>query len=278
MVSMKTLILVTLLIAQFEAQFGAQRARLPDYVVGPYDVLMITVVGEADLTKRYTVGSDGSLDFPWIGRVRAQGLTLRALEDTLVRRLTDGKFLVRPQVSIEVQEFRSQSVYVQGEVNAPGEYPLTGSMSIVDVLAKAVLKPGAGEEIQINRRKGAVDGGGPVLAGGQSDVEVIRVRKVDIQTGRAARTVALKNGDTIFVPKAVSIFVTGQVRNPGPYTMEGDLTVLQAISLAGGPTDKAATNRTTILRMEDGRERKIRVKMSDLVRPGDTIQVPARWL
>jgi protein involved in polysaccharide export with SLBB domain len=54
--------------------------------------------------------------------------------------------------------------------------------------------------------------------------------------------------------------------------------VLQAISLAGGPTEKAATNRTTILRMEDGKERKIRVKMSDLVRPGDTIQVPSRWL
>jgi polysaccharide biosynthesis/export protein len=90
--------------------------------------------------------------------------------------------------------------------------------------------------------------------------------------------VALKNGDTIFIPKAVSIFVTGQVRNPGPYTMEGDLTVLQAISLAGGPTEKAATNRTTILRMENGAERKIRVKMSDLVRPGDTIQVPSRWL
>jgi polysaccharide biosynthesis/export protein len=167
--AMKTLILVTLLVAQI----AAQRASQGDYVVGPGDVLMITVVGEADLSKRYTVGSDGSLDFPWIGRITAQGLTLRGLEDALVRRLTDGRFLVRPQVSIEVQEFRSQSVYVQGEVNAPGEYPLTGSMSIVDVLAKAVLKPGAGEEIQINRRKSHGDAGGPVMAGEQSDVEVI---------------------------------------------------------------------------------------------------------
>ena len=270
---MKILIIVMLI----AAQVGAPRAPQADYVVGPSDVLMITVVGEPDLSKKYTVASDGSLDFPWIGRVTAQGLTLRALEDALVRRLTDGRFLVRPQVSIEVQEFRSQSVYVQGEVGIPGEYPLTGSMTIVDVLAKAVLKPSAGEEVHINRRSSAIDGR-PATGGEGSDVEVIRVRKADIQTGRAARTVALRHGDTIFVPKAVSIFVTGQVRNPGPYTMEGDLTVLQAISLAGGPTEKAATNRTTILRMEDGKELKIRVKMSDLVRPGDTIQVPSRWL
>lgn len=271
---MKTLLLFTLLLTQA----GLPRPPLADYVVGPSDVLMITVVGEPDLSKRYTVGSDGSLDFPWIGRITAQGLTLRALEDALVRRLTDGKFLRRPQVSIEVQEFRSQSVYVQGEVNIPGEYALTGNMSIVDVLAKAVLKPSAGEEVHINRRKNPVDGGRSGTSGESPDVDVIKVRKADIQTGRAARTIALKHGDTIFVPKAVSIFVTGQVRNPGPYTMEGDLTVLQAISLAGGPTDKAATNRTTILRMENGKETRIRVRMSDLVRPGDTIQVPSRWL
>lgn len=271
---MQILLLAALLLTPPDGQ----RAPLADYVVGPYDVLMITVVGEADLTKRYTVGSDGTVDFPWIGRVKAQGLTLRALEDAIARRLTDGKYLVRPQVTAEVQEFHSQSVYVQGEVNLPAEYALTGNMTIVDVLAKAVLKPTAGDEILINRRKGGDAPAGPVLPGDQSDVEVIRVRKVDIQTGRAARAVTLRNGDTIFVPKAVSIFVTGHVRNPGPYTMEGELTVLQAISLAGGPTDKAATNRTTILRMENGKERRIRVKMSDPVRPGDTIQVPSRWL
>jgi polysaccharide export outer membrane protein len=270
---MKTALLAMILLAQI-----APKAPQAEYVVGPYDVLMITVVGEPDLTKRYNVGADGSLDFPWIGRIPAQGMTLRALEDALVRRLTDGRFLVRPQVSIDVQEFRSQSVYVQGEVNIPGEYALTGSMSIVDVLSKAILKPSAGEEIHINRRRSAGDAARPAPVGELPDVEVIKVRKSDVQTGRAARIIALRNGDTIFVPKAVSIFVTGQVRNPGPYTMEGDLTVLQAISLAGGPTEKAATNRTTILRMEDGKERKIRVKMSDLVRPGDTIQVPSRWL
>jgi polysaccharide export outer membrane protein len=270
---MKTLLLAALLFAQ-----APTREPLADYAIGPQDLLLITVVGEAELTRPYRVGNDGFLDFPWVGRVQAQGVTRRGLEAEIVRRLTEGKFLVSPQVTVEVQEFRSQSVYVQGEVNLPGEYPLTGTMTLVDVLAKAVLKPSAGEEIQINRRKApAADPAGAPLPAGASDVEVIRIPKGDIQTGRAARTVALRNGDTIFVPKAVSIYVMGQVRTPGPYTMEGEITVLQAIALAGGPTDKAATNRTTILRLIDGEQQKLKVKLTDIVRPGDTIEVPARW-
>ncbi len=247
------------------------------YTVGPQDVLTITVVGEAQLNGRYVIGADGSFDFPWIGRVKAQGETLRTLEDAITKRLSDGGYLVRPQVSIEVQDFRSQNVYVMGEVRQPAEYPLTGDMTIIDLLAKAVLLPSAGEEILINRRKGQGQAAGPVLAGDQPDVEVVRVSKRDIMSGRAPDSAVLRNGDTIFVPKAASIFVTGQVRSPGSYVMDGELTVLQAVSLAGGFTDKAAQGRIRILRMVDGTQRQIRVRLSDIVKPGDTIEVPTRF-
>ncbi len=256
---------------------GQDTGARQSYRVGPQDVLTITVVGETQLTGRYVIGTDGTFDFPWIGRVKAQGETLRTLEDIIAKLLSDGGYLVRPQVSIEVQEFRSQSVYVMGEVRQPAEYALTGNMTIIDLLAKAVLLPSAGEEILINRRKGQGQPSGPVLAADQRDVEVIKISKRDIMSGRAAQSVMLRNGDTIFVPKAASIFVTGQVRTPGSYTMDGELTVLQAVSLAGGFTEKAAQGRVRILRTVDGRQKQIKVKLTDIVRPGDTIEVPTRF-
>lgn len=269
---MSTWLLVSVL---FLAQDATPRQS---YRVGPQDVLTITVVGEAPLTGRYVIGTDGAFDFPWIGRVKAQGETLRSLEDAIAKRLSDGGYLVRPQVSIEVQEFRSQSVYVMGEVRQPAEYPLTGNMTIIDLLAKAVLLPSAAEDILVNRRKGEAQPNGPVLAGDQPDVEVIRISKRDIMSGRAAQQIVLRHGDTIFVPRAASIFVTGQVRSPGSYTMaEGELTVLQAISLAGGLTEKAAKSRIRILRIVDGRQRQIKARMTDPVKPGDTIEVPTRF-
>jgi polysaccharide export outer membrane protein len=257
--------------------FGQQAPSPQAYAVGPQDALTISVVGEPELAGRYVIDADGTFDFPWIGRVKAQGLTLRQLEDAIAKRLTDGGFLVRPQVSVQVQEFRSQTVYVMGEVRQPAEYPLTGDLTIVDLLAKAVLLPSAGDEILINRHRGQAGPSGPVLSGKQSDVEVLRIPKRDIESGRAAQLVVLQQGDTIFVPKAASIFITGQVRNPGSYSMEGELTVLQALSLAGGMTDRAAKGRVRILRVVAGRQKQINAKMTDIVKPGDTIEVPTRF-
>lgn len=268
---MSTWLLVSLLLA------GQDASARQSYRLGPQDVLTVTVVGEAQLTGRYVIAADGAFDFPWIGRVRAQGETLRGLEDAIAKRLSDGGYLVRPQVSVEVQEFRSQSVYVMGEVRQPAEYPLTGNMTIIDLLAKAVLLPGAAEEILVNRRRGQGQPSGPLVAADQHDVEVIRISKRDIMSGRAAESVVLRNGDTIFVPKATAIFVTGQVRTPGSYTMEGELTVLQAVSLAGGFTEKAARGRVRILRMVDGKQKQVKVKLADTVKPGDTIEVPTRF-
>ena len=271
---MKALVLALLLVSSA----GGQRA-LADYIVGPQDVLAVTVVGEVELTKRYTVGNDGAFDFPHIGRVEAKGLTLRNLEELIGKRLVDGRFFIaRPQITIEVEQFRSQKVWVTGDVVQQGEFPLTGSTSIVDIMAAAKMNPTAGEEIVVNRRRDAQGTlpDGPVTVAG-SDVEVFRVAKGDVLNGRAARLVTLRHGDTIVVPKAVQIFVVGEVKNPNRFSMEGQLTVLQAIALAGGPTDRGATGRTTIIRTVDGKQKTIKVKMSDIVEPGDTVNVPKKW-
>src|SRR5512132_690537 len=130
------------------------RAGSRDYTIGPRDVLTITVFGESEVSGRYTVDSAGTLDFRWIGRVKAEGLTLRQLEDLLIKRLKEG-YLVDPQVSIEVEQYRSQSVYVMGEVRSPGAVSITGEMRLLDVIGKAgSFTPAAGSMITITRPRG----------------------------------------------------------------------------------------------------------------------------
>lgn len=274
---MKTLLLFLLLLNQTAP--APARSTGADYVVGPEDVLSITVIGESDLTKRYVVAIDGAFDFPWIGRVAAKGKTLRELEAEIKNRLEPGfKPKGTAEVTVEVAEYRSQKVYLNGEVADPGQYPLSGSTSLNDLFAKAGMLPSAGEEILIYRRtKQVTDDDGPVLdASKEPDLEVITISKADVFSGAAARKVRLQNGDTIHVAKGLQIYVSGEVKQPGRYTMEGKMTVLQAITLAGGPTEKGATNRTEVV-LRDGKPVKIRVKLSDFLKPGDNIKIPAKW-
>jgi len=107
--------------------------------------------------------------------------------------------------------------------------------------------------------------------------EVIRVDIRDLQRGSLSQNVQLFDGDTVFVPRAELVYVFGEVKNPGSYPIRSDTTVLQALSLAGGATERAALNRIRIVRMVKGEKKEIRAKLDDLVQPGDTIIVPERY-
>src|SRR3954467_9426121 len=93
-----------------------------DYVIGPQDVLAIQVFDQADLGGKYTVETDGTFSFPLIGRVTAGGMTLRSFESELKKKLADGYFK-NPQVTVGVETYRSQRVFVMGEVRSPGPVP-----------------------------------------------------------------------------------------------------------------------------------------------------------
>jgi polysaccharide export outer membrane protein len=268
---------VSMLALQPAQQPAPPRAPAPhDYIVGRQDVLNITVFGEADISKRYTVDADGTIDFPFIGRVRAAGQTLRQVEDLLVKRLGAG-FLVNPQVTVEIVEFRSQSIFVTGEVRAAGAYPIKGNMTIVEALALAGPTQTASNEVVIVRPKEPGERSGPVLPGNADSAETTRVNIRDLQSGKLSLNIALQPGDTVFVPKAETFFVSGQVRSPGSFVYEPGIRVLQAIALAGGLTDRGSDRGIKILRQVDGVEISINAKTTDLVKPGDTIVVRQRF-
>jgi len=253
-------------------------AQVPvtNYVIGPEDVLTITSFDQEDITGKYQVDADGTFSFPLIGRVHAGGLTLRQLQAELVKRLKEG-FFKDPQIGVAVEQYRSQKFHIVGEVRTPGTYPLTGDMNLMEALARAgSATPTAAGEVLIVRAKTQDTADGPTLPN-RDDVDVTTIELKALQSGRLAQKFALRDGDTIVVPRAESVYVFGQVRNPGAYPVQKDTTVLQALSLAGGVTDRGATGRIKIVRMIDGKRVEIKAKLDDLVRPLDTIMVPERF-
>ena len=272
------ILLLTSLLLAFDAQ-SARPAIESEYVVGPQDRLSVTVLDEPTLTRTVTVDSDGTFDFPYIGRISAAGLSVRAIEAHLRKRLgPPNGILVNPQVSIDVETYGSQIVYVTGYVRAPQAVPLRGNMTIMDALAAAGSPTSdAAQYVELHRRRDAVASAGAVTPDGRPvGSRPERISLADLRSGRVQR-VALHNGDTIHVPKAETFNVTGFVRAPGPYVLDGQVTIQRAIAMAGGISERGAMGRTTITRVIDGRLTKFKPKMTDFVEPGDTIDVPQRF-
>jgi polysaccharide export outer membrane protein len=164
-----------------------------------------------------------------------------------------------------------------GEVRQPGPVPLTGGMTLIEALARAgSTLPTSSGEVSIVR---AASGGGaaPAVPGQEAATEVFRASIRDLQSGSLSQNIELRDGDTIFAPRAELVYVFGEVRNPGGYAVQENTTVLQALSLAGGVTEHGAMNRIHVMRIVKGAKTEIRVKLTDLVRPEDTIVVPQRY-
>jgi len=248
-----------------------------EYVVGPQDRLAITVFDEPTLSKTVTVDSDGSFDFPLIGRVTAGGMSLRQIATELKKRLgPPNGFLVNPQVNIEVETYRSQVVYVNGQVRIPGAVPLKGAMTIMDVLAQAGSPTAeAGSYVEVYRRPAGQASHGPV-GPSAAPTPPQRVTMEDLRNGRAQQ-ILLGDGDTLNVPKAQTFIVNGFVRAPNTYVLDGDITVQKALAMAGGVTERGAQSRTKIQRIVNGSLIEIKARMSDLVKPNDTLVVPQRF-
>jgi polysaccharide export outer membrane protein len=263
-----------------QAAQQADSAQGLHYVIGPQDVLVVTLWDQAEVPAKFTVEADGSFTFPYIGRIQAAGLSLRQFEADIKKRLVDGGFFKNPQVSVAVEQYRSQRIFVVGEVRTPGAYTLTGEMTLIEALARAgSTTVAAADEAVIVRPKAGTQQTGPVMPGEQADAsEIIKVDIKELQGGAMGNNVPLRDGDTLFVPRAENIYVFGQVKNPGAYPLQGkNTTVLQALSLAGGVTDRGSTNRIQIVRIVNGEKKELKAKLTDPVKPGDTIIVKERF-
>ena len=253
-----------------------------EYTMGAEDIVRVSVLGHEDLTQTIVVQADGTFIFPLIGRVKAADLTPKELERKITTLLAQG-FVRNPQVTVSVQEYRSKTVFVVGEVSRPGSFPLSGRMTVLELLAKAGPTSAAGAEVVIVRPKGPVSG--PIvpvdLTGAQtqdvsSQADLIRINVHDIQMGQLDKNVLIRPNDTVFVTQAPRIFVTGEVRNPGAITFFPGVTVRKAINTAGGFSADAATGKIRVVREVEGKPKELKISIDDPVQPGDTIIVKTK--
>jgi polysaccharide export outer membrane protein len=252
-------------------------AQTANYSIGPQDVLTVAVFDQPNLSGKFTVEADGTFTIPLVGRVKVGGLSLREVETTLRRELEQG-YLKNPQISVAVDQYRSQRVFVVGEVKTAGTYPLSGEMTLIEALARAgSTTDRAGAEAVIVHAASGTGGSGPRLPGDADPSQAVHVNLKDLQTGGNTQNVVLRDGDTVFVSRAESVYVFGFVRNPGAYPLQGDTTVLQALSLAGGITERGTTDRVRVVRVVNGKKQEVKVKLDDRVLPGDTVVVPERF-
>lgn len=247
---------------------AASPAFAQDYILGVEDVLTVTVYDQPDLKSVVRISGDGMITLPLIGQVKAAGLSVEKLSDEIEARLSDG-YLVHPQVTIFIEEFRSLKATILGGVRAPGLYELKGQTSLLELISKAggLVEDAANEAIIQRSRPDSQE----------NEVITIDLKEL-LQHGQAAQNPAIMNGDHIYIPKKKIFYITGEVKSPNSYGYEEGITVIQALTKAGGLTEMAAPNRISIIRTVDGQEQLLKkVPMDELVLPNDVIVVPESY-
>jgi polysaccharide export outer membrane protein len=248
---------------------------VPDsYVIGTNDQLSITVLDDEDLklTNKYRVDESGMITLPYLGRTLAGGKTIPEFLEDLRRRLTPG-YILNPQVRVDIDQYKSQSVFVLGAVRAPNEITMTGQLTLMTALARAgSMTAEAGDDVQISHNKNPATRG--TMPPDQSDDLVVHVKLKDLNLGRG--DMLLQDGDIVYVPPAKRFTLQGQVKNPGSLVWEPGLTVDQAIARAGGLTERGSTRGINARRMVKGKMKDVNLDMRDEIQPDDVITIKQR--
>jgi len=236
--------------------------------LGMGDTVRVTVFQYPDLTTETRVSPLGTITFPLVGEVKIGGLTPAAAGTEIAKQLKRGKFMLNPQVTVVMTELRSRQVSVLGQVNKPGRYALDGNSSkLTDILALAggVSPVGADTVSLVLNRGGKME---------KLEIDVAAM----VRTGDLSKNVDIQNGDTIYVHRAPVFYISGEVRRAGAYRFEENMTVMQAISLGGGFTERANERAFNInRRTPQGKMQRIDVGLSDAVLPDDVIYVKESW-
>ncbi len=241
----------------------------PDsYVIGPQDQLSITVFEESGMTGKYRVENDGFFTFPLLDRVQAAGRTLKELQTSLTSLLANG-YLRNPQVRVEIDQYKSQRVFVSGAVRTPGPITMSGAtMTLLEALALAGSPtPDASNEVIVVHPPQT----------GQVEGDQIRVNRRDLELGRAGVDIVLRDGTIINVPTAQRFYVDGQVRNPGYYVLDPGMTVQQAVVLAGGLNERGSDRGITATRLVNGKTADVALRLEDKVLANDVIRIRSRF-
>jgi len=269
--------------ATTESQAGESR-------IGPDDLLSISVFEAPEMNCTVRVSASGEISLQLLGAVRAAGLTPRELESVLQGQLRR-TYMKDPHVGVFVQELQSHSVSVVGAVKMPGVFQIRGTKTVIEVLSMAQgLADDAGSEVLImhgaeyaesdssNGPDPALPGTAPAPARGalaknrvsppttpeeNGEIEEINLKKL-LESADSALNVPVRPGDIVKVPRAGIVYVVGEVQKPGGFVLQNNenISVLQALALAEGPTHTSAINRARIIRTDPATGNRTEIPMN----------------
>jgi polysaccharide export outer membrane protein len=243
--------------------FNVNTATAADILLGPGDVIKVSVFGNPDLSLETRVSQTGSISFPLIGEVAIGGLAASEAEKKIASMLETGGFLRKPQVNLIVTLLQSQLVSVLGQVNRPGRYPIDGTRTLTDILALAGgVSPDGGDLVTLVRTRA-----------GKTIKETIDIVEM-MRSGDFDKNLELTSNDVVYVERAPRFYIYGEVQRAGFLRLERDMTVLQALSAGGGLTPRGTERGIRIKRRDaSGKLTEISVKMDDLVQVNDVVFV-----
>jgi polysaccharide export outer membrane protein len=245
-----------------------------DYRIGAEDLLEIAVFEAPELDRTLRVSANGQISLPLLGSSQAAGLTSRELE-VVIQELLRRSYMKDPHVSVFVKDMQSHPVSVFGAVKKPGVFQIRGSKRLIEVLSMTEgLSDDAGDTVVVMRQAQPagttvpmVDGGpasAPALqekagngaatqavAGGSVSRETLNINLKDLLNSPDSRSnVLIYPGDVIKVTPAGVVYVVGEVKKPGGFVLKTNenISVLQALALAEGPTRTSARSRVRIIR------------------------------
>lgn len=246
------------------------------YRIQPEDVLRITVWGEPNLTGEHVVDPQGNINISLMGQVHAGGLTHSEFVEELRKGLSE--WLVDPKIQVTILNFRKPKVHVLGEVNRPGVHEFKYGDRIMEAIAQA------GSFRETADLKNA-----RLTRKGETESVPVDLHKLFFD-GDMSKNLEIEDGDTVYIPEDTrnKFYVLGEVMRPGPFKLKDDMTVMDAIAGASGPTPRGVLNGTVVVRgANDPSKPSERIKLdlgrflakADLTQdiklePGDVVYVP----
>jgi polysaccharide export outer membrane protein len=257
-----------------------------DYVLEPTDVIEVQIADAPELSKRFTIGNDGTIPMEYLRTITVGGKTCQEVEKTIADGLR-GRYLRDPHVTVTVLQSNSRSYYVQGSVRMPGMYVIAGHPTLMKLITIAgglaenhgstafIIREIAKDQHKPEPVKGPVSGDGPRGESSEGSNETDDRPKYDLMKtninglfrGDFSQDMPIKPGDIINIPQSDLFFVAGEVRKPGAFPLKEGTTLQQAVSMAEGTTFKAATAEAVIFRDDErGKRSEIRVDVAAVMR------------
>ncbi len=259
MAMLMTLFFIMAICSSVFCQNNPEEKKHPDsYIIGPKDLLTVTVFGASELNTRARISEDGEITLPLLGRIKLAGLS-RIEAEKNIEKFLDKKYLKNARVSIYIEEYRSKTVSVIGAVANSGDQELIGQKTLLQIISKAggLMEFAAGKIIIFREVKG------------KKTTKVVDINEL-ITEGNISLNIKILPGDIINIPRAqfLNVYIFGQVRTPGNHRIrvnQKGATLLKAIAQAGGFTERARRRGVMITRSTKIGPKRIKVNIKKII-------------